>query len=253
MIFDKVLSPFGRMKLIDGPDFGSPRNDIEVAPKLLRHSIEKSTGTYARIYRPQRTLAFTSRDRSTIGYENAIIQAENLGFAPVVRSPGGRAVAYHEESLVIDILSRDPNPHQFINERFVALGEIFMESFEKLGIDSKLGQLPKEFCPGKYSVINDQFKLVGTAQRISKGGWLISGSVVVRNSYPVREVLNNVYKALNLEMDPKTVGSLSEVISTISVDDVNTSLLETLTNHFEIMHVDLHINRDDTKKELTNV
>ena len=54
-------------------------------------------------------------------------------------------------------------------------------------------------------------------------------------------------------MDPKTVGSLSEVISTISVDDVNTSLLETLTNHFEIMHVDLHINRDDTKKELTNV
>ena len=253
MKIEKALSPFGRMKLIEGPNFSPPEYDIEVAPKLLNHSVEKSAGTFARLYRPQRTLAFTSRDRSTNGYENAIIQANNLGFNPVVRSPGGRAVAYHEESLVIDILSRDPDPHKFINERFKALGEIFIESLAKLNVEARLGQLPFEFCPGKYSVVNEKVKLVGTAQRIKRGGWLISGSVVVRNSSPVREVLNNVYRALNLEMDPNTVGSVADLNSEISVDDLNSSIISTLKEHFEIIDIDLQLNMDQAKRELANV
>ena len=55
------------MKLIDGPNFLDPTEEIDIAPKLLRYSIEKSAGTFARIYRPQRTVALTSRDFSTPG------------------------------------------------------------------------------------------------------------------------------------------------------------------------------------------
>jgi len=247
---EKILSPYGQMKLIDGPDFLTPINEIEVAPKLLRYSIEKSAGTFARMYRPQRTVAMTSRDSSSSGYDNALVQAEKLGFMPVVRSPGGRAVAYHEESLVLDVLSHDPNPHQFINKRFEAIGEIFVEAFARLGIDSKLGQLPREFCPGKYSVISNNVKLVGTAQRLMRGGWLIGASVIVRNAAPVRDVLNNVYRALELDMDPDTIGSLNEMYSTISVDDLSTALVTTLKEHFEIMDIELSMNFQSENREL---
>lgn len=242
MKIGKALSPYGQMKLIDGPNFLRPANDIEVAPKLLRYSIEKSAGTFARIYRPQRTVALTSRDISTDGYNSALIQAEKLGFTPVVRSPGGRAVAYHEECLVFEVLSHDPNPHQLINERFEAIGEVFVESFDRLGISAKLGQVPREFCPGKYSVISQNVKLVGTAQRIALGGWLIGASVIVRNAAPVREVLNNVYRALELDMDPSTIGSLDEIDSAISVDDLTNSLITTLKEHFQIMDIELSMN-----------
>lgn len=238
----KALSPYGQMKLIDGPNFHEPVNDIEVAPKLLRYSIEKSAGTFARIYRPQRTVALTSRDMSTNGYDSALIQTKKLGFTPVVRSQGGRAVAYHEESLVLEVLSHDPKPHDHINRRFEAIGELFVESFDLLGINAKLGQIPREFCPGKYSVISQNVKLVGTAQRIARGGWLVGASVIVRNAAPVREVLNNVYRALELDMDPKTIGSLNEFDSSISVEELTTSLITTIKDHFEIIEIELSMN-----------
>jgi octanoyl-[GcvH]:protein N-octanoyltransferase len=252
MKLDNVLAPYGQLKLIEGPNFLEPKSDISIAPRLLKYSSDKYTGSLARIYRPQRTVAFTSRDLSTPGYRDAVQQAENLGFAAVKRSPGGRAVAYHEESVVFDLLSHDPNPHKWINERFQAMGEVFIETFARLGIHSHLGELPREYCPGKYSVITDTVKLVGTAQRITPGGWLIGASVVVRNIAPVREVLDYVYRALNMEMDPATVASLNEFDSGISVEDLITALHFTLKNHFEISDLNLTINLEQETQELEN-
>jgi octanoyl-[GcvH]:protein N-octanoyltransferase len=250
MKLESVLTPYGQLKLIEGPNFLDPQEEISIAPRLLKHASEKFTGSLARIYRPQRTVAFTSRDISTPGYLNAVKQAENLGFTAVKRSPGGRAVAYHEESLVFDLLSHDPNPHQLMNERFKAIGEIFIETFARLGIESRLGELPREYCPGKYSVITDKVKLVGTAQRITPGGWLIGASVIVRNVAPVREVLDYVYQAINLDMDPRTVGSLNEIDSELSVDALSTALQETLKNHFELTQLELVINSQQQSEEL---
>jgi lipoate-protein ligase A len=91
--------------------------------------------------------------------------------------------------------------------------------------------------------------LVGTAQRIARGGWLISASVIVRNAAPVREVLSHVYRALELDMDPRTIGALNEINSSISVDDLTTSLIATLKDHFEIMHIESTMN---TQSELAS-
>lgn len=243
------LSPYGQIKLIDGPNFLESELDNTVAPRLLKYTIEKSAGTIARIYRPRRTVALTSRDRSAPGFENAQQQAKKLGFTPVLRSPGGRAVAYHEESIVLNLLSQDPDPHALINERFEAIGHVFIETFERLGIHSRIGEIPREYCPGKFSVITDKVKLVGTAQRIVRGGWLVGASVVVRNAAPIREVLNNVYRALDVDMQPQTIAALNEFDSTLSVDDVTTSLLKTLKDHFAILEIDLSINGELTTRE----
>lgn len=249
MNISKILSPYGQMKLIDGPNFLDSETDISIAPKLLKYAVEKSAGTLARIYRPQRTVALTSRDVSTPGFENAKIQAEKLGFKPVIRSPGGRAVAYHEESVVMDLLSHDPDPHRYMDERFKAIGKVFVDTFEKLGVDSHIGEVPREFCPGKYSVVSGNVKLVGTAQRVTPGGWLVGASIIVRNAAPVREVLSQVYRSMEIDMDPATVASLNEFDSSISVDDVLTALNSTLLDHFEVLSVDLSINELLDKRE----
>ena len=76
--------------------------------------------------------------------------------------------------------------------------------------------------------------------------------IIVRNAAPVRQVLSNVYRALELDMDPSTVGSLNEFDSNISVDDLITSLTTTLKNHFEITEVDLAMNFQNTEKDLVN-
>lgn len=244
MNLDNILTPHGQLKLFEGPNFLDPFNEISIAPRLLKYSIEKSTGSLARIYRPQRTVAFSNRDISTPGYIEAVKKVENLGFAAVKRLPGGRAVAYHEESVVFDLLSHDSNPHKYVNERFKAIGEIFIETFARLGIESQLGQLPREFCPGKYSVVTEKVKLVGTAQRVTPKGWLIGASVIVRNVAPVREVLNYVYRHINVDMDPNTVASLNEFDSALSVEDFICALNETLKSHFEISELDLSVKSD---------
>ena len=53
-------------------------------------------------------------------------------------------------------------------------------------------------------------KLVGTAQRIVKGGWLFAASVVVRDPEPVRAVLEAVYERLGIAWDPATVGAVAD-------------------------------------------
>lgn len=242
MRIQKYLAPYGQMKLIEGPHFLQPEVDISVAPKLLKYAVDKSAGSIARMYRPQRTAALTSRDISTPGFDGAVAQAEKLGFSPVIRSPGGRAVAYHEESLVFELLSHDPDPHKFMDERFKAIGQLFIETFAQLGIKSKLGEVPREFCPGKYSVISENIKLVGTAQRVTRGGWLIAASVIVRNAAPIREVLHNIYRALEIDMDKNTIAALNEFDSQISVEDVVSALRNSINDHIETLDLDLALN-----------
>jgi len=236
-----ILSPQGQIKLIEGPNFVEPSKDADVAARLLKYSVEKSAGAFARIYRPQRTLAFTSRDSSSAGYEQAKSRARELGFEPILRSPGGRAVAYHEESLVFDLLSSDTNPHALINNRFQAIGDLFVESFHRIGIDARVGEVPREYCPGKFSVVAENVKLVGTAQRIMRGGWLLGASVIVRNAAPVREVLGHVYQAMDVDMDPRTVAALNEFDSRITVDDLISAWHTVLKENFEVIECDLSI------------
>lgn len=243
------LSHNAELKIITGPDFIDAAADITVAPRLLKHTAQNSLGTFARIYRPQATVAFTSRDYSTLGFSNAQEQARQLNFTPVLRSPGGRAVAYHEDSVVLDLVSNDTDPHRLVNERFLAIAEIFVEAFDRLGVTSNIGEVPREYCPGKYSVISENVKLVGSAQRIMRGGWLLSAFVVVKNIVPVREVLTRVYSELSVDMDPSTVCDLSAFAPDVSVDCVNQSLVAVFKDRFKIADCDLTVDTNGNLHE----
>ena len=90
-----------------------------------------------------------------------------------------------------------------IRPRFIAFGELLAGRCATLGVDAALGPVPGEYCPGEFS-INDGHghKLVGTAQRLVRGGWLFGTVILVADPEPVREVLTDVYEALELDWDP---------------------------------------------------
>ena len=68
-------------------------------------------------------------------------------------------------------------------------------------------------------------KLVGTAQRITRHGYLFSAVVLVRDPEPVRAVLSATYPLLGLEWDPATVGAVSDDVPGITVSEVADALL----------------------------
>lgn len=229
------LSNNGSLQCIDGPDLLDPSQDISIGPQILQYVVNQKAGSFLRIYRPNRTVALSNRDRSSQGSDQAIRATLEHGFAPVFRSPGGRAVAYHEQSLALDLFSHDLDPHIRINDRFQEVGEIFVDAFARVGIQSKIGEVPGEYCPGKYSVTTGGAKLVGTAQRLKKGGWHLGASVVVRNALPVRDVLRDVYRSMELAMDPKTVIGLNEINSSISTDQFRAALWGAFQDRYRLI------------------
>lgn len=68
-------------------------------------------------------------------------------------------------------------------------------------------------------------KLAGTAQRIVAGAWLFGFELVVSDSAPVRAVLTDVNAALDLEFDPGTAASLTDLNPSLSLGQVRAAIL----------------------------
>lgn len=96
-----------------------------------------------------------------------------------------------------------------------------------------MGEVPGEYCPGRFSVnARGQTKLIGAAQRIISGAWLFSTVVVVGGAAPVRAVLEDVYAALKLDWDPASVGSVTDELPGATVEQVRAALLAPLQTRY---------------------
>lgn len=215
-----------------------PEADLDFGITLLRAAqAGELTAPLVRLYRPAPTVAFGQRDARLPGFEQARHACLDHGFAPVVRRAGGRAAAYHPGSLVVDHIERDAHAMQGFRERFSAFGALFTEVFRAAGVPAAVGEIPGEYCAGEFSVhtplppgpdgaARGPVKLAGTAQRVVKGAWLFSSSLVVEDPAPVRAVLVDVYAALGLDWDPTTAGAASDARPGISVETVAAGLRE---------------------------
>ena len=89
-----------------------------------------------------------------------------------------------------------------------------------------MGEVPGEYCPGAYSVnARGRVKLIGTAQRLVRGGALLGASIVVGDGPGVRAVLRDVYAALELEWDDATAGAVDEEVAGVTVDEVERAVI----------------------------
>ncbi|MCG7304258.1 lipoate--protein ligase family protein [Pseudoglutamicibacter albus] len=222
---------------------GDPAADLDRGIELLREVAQGKRGPLLRIYRPAPTLAFGQRDTRAPGYEAAAQAGRDAGFAPLIRKAGGRAMAYHPGSWVIDHIQPEKDAMLTHQHRFEHFANLFVEVFTRLGIPSAVGELPGEYCPGEYSVHGiatghgrfgrgRKVKLVGTAQRVVQGAWLFSSAVILEDTDPIAAVTESVYEAMGLELDPNTIGSVQDLVAeSITHEHFIETLLEVWGEH----------------------
>jgi lipoate-protein ligase A len=219
---------------------GSAAADVALAAALLDRVSRGRAPSTLRLYAPGPTVAFGRLDAIRPGFAAASRTARTHGFEPVVRAPGGHAAAYHRMSVVVDLAMADPDPINGVQERFADLAELLAGALRAVGADARVGPVPGEFCPGAFSVNEGgRAKLVGTAQRIVRGGWLFAGSVVVRDAAPVRAVLTGVYDALDLAWDPATAVALADTVPAVTPAAVGDALVAAFAARHALVEAEL--------------
>lgn len=192
-------------------DLGSAAADLAVGPALLRMVAGTPSTGWLRMYRPVPTVGFSRRDSMAPSYSRAAATARAHGFEPAVRSPGGRAAAYHRSCLCFELVLPDAGERNPV-EQISALGDLVAGVLRQLGVDARVGEVPGEYCPGRFSVnAGGNKKIVGTAGRRVRGAILLGGSIIVADADPIRAVLAEVYPELALPLDPATVASAVDV------------------------------------------
>ena len=203
-----------------GTGLSTPQQDMDLSVAALA-DLGGRAGGRLRAHSPRPTAAFSRLDSLAPGFTEATAAAAARGFTAVVRPAGGRLAAYHEGALVLDLVAPHPEPRSGHRERFATAAASLAGGLRELGVDARVGPVPGEYCPGDHSVnARGATKLVGTAQRITRHGYLFSAVVLVRDPEPVRAVLADTYPLLGLDWDPATVGSVADDVPGVALTDV---------------------------------
>ena len=204
-----------------------PTLDAALATALLRRaSRDPTTDRVVRVYTPAPTVAFGRLDANRPQFAEVAATARRHGVAPVVRGTGGRAAAYHEQTVVLEILSPDDEGPAGLKPRFGRFAGDLVEILRGLGVDARIGPVPGEYCPGDWTVNGaGRVKLAGTAQRVMARAWMIGAELVVTNADSIRAVLADVYAALELDFDPATAAAVTNLRPDVTVDAVRSAVI----------------------------
>jgi octanoyl-[GcvH]:protein N-octanoyltransferase len=179
-----------------------------------------------RIARPPAVVAFAKRDAVAEGYREAVAAAAAQGFGAVLRLAGGRAAVFHEGTLELAHAAPDPDPRAGVQRRFQAEATSVCRALRALGVDARVGDVPGEYCPGRWSVnAAGRRKLAGMGQRVVAGGSHTGSVIVVHDAERVRRVLGPVYAALGLDWDPETAGAVADEAPGAGWGDLRDALL----------------------------
>ncbi|HEX6261277.1 MAG TPA: lipoate--protein ligase family protein [Actinomycetota bacterium] len=209
--------------------------DTAVSHAILRRASDGEATETLRLHRPARLVAFGPRDRVAPGFPEAVEAARARGFGVVERLAGGRAAVFHEGTIAFSWVIPDEAPRERIRRRFDAITEIVVEAFRALGVDARVGEVPGEYCPGEDSVnARGRVKLMGVGQRVIARAAHIGGVIVVERSDLVRDALLPVYRALGIDWDPATAGSLAEEAPGVSWEDAEGALLDAFRERYGV-------------------
>ena len=179
-----------------------------------------------RISRPGPHVAFGKRDVVTAGYTDAVRAARAGGFEAIERLAGGRAAAFHEDTISFGHAIPEADPRSGVEERFEATAAVVAAAFEGLGVDARIGEIPGEYCPGAHSVnARGERKLMGVGQRLVSGAVFVGGLIVVNGADRLNEILTPVYAALDLHWRPEATGTVADEAPGTTWDEVAEALL----------------------------
>jgi octanoyl-[GcvH]:protein N-octanoyltransferase len=230
-----------RLRLIRHSFPDQPELSTAVSRTILRRVAAGELEATVRIHRPAREVAFGRQDVASPGYEAATEAAGAARFAAVERLAGGRAAVFHEGTVAIARAYPDPHPPKRTYARFEEMADVIADALRGLGVDARVGEVPGEYCPGAYSVnARGSAKLAGIGQRMIRGGAHMGGVVVASGGDEIAQVLQPVYRALELDWDPATSGSVSEELGReVDTGEVEEALIAELGKRYELVDAEL--------------
>ena len=213
-----------------------PAFDTAVSRAILLRVSRGELPETMRLGRPGPMVAFGRRDVASSGYPAAVRAARNGGFEAVERLAGGRAAVYHEQTLAIAHAVAENDAIPGTRARFDEMAAIIADAIRALGVDARVGEVAGEYCPGEHSVnARGQTKIAGLGQRLISGAAHLGAVIVVGGSDRVREILVPVYRALELEWEPATAGSLEDELGTADLEAMEQSILRQLATRYELL------------------
>jgi lipoate-protein ligase A len=217
-----------------------PALDAGVSRALMLRVAAGELPETLRIARPGTTVAFAKRDAVTDGYAEAVRAARARGFEATLRLAGGRAAVFHDGTMEIGHAVADPEPRAGIHERFERTAERLARALRELDVDARVGEVPGEYCPGRYSVnARGVAKLAGIGQRIVAGGSHTGVVLVVSGDERINDVLRPVYEALDIRWEPQVTGSVMAERPEAGWDAVHDALLAEYARDHELVDGEL--------------
>ena len=198
-----------------------PALDMALTQALLDAVARGGGGKAIRVFRPGATLAFGRLDRLRPGFAQACRVAVAHGYEPLVRLAGGRAVAYDPDCVLVELVRPQPRIVGGLEERFAELAGLLHDALKAEQIEVEMGERPGEYCPGRYSLhLPGGPKIAGIAQRVVLGASLTTAVLVVRGGEALRATIVDVYAGLDLDVDGKSAGALSDHHPGVSAADI---------------------------------
>lgn len=211
------------------PVAGSPSADRAISQDLLERVARGELDGAIRIWRPVPALALSRLDELRPGADAARAAAQAHGVDAVRRVSGGHAVVLGPGSFCAGF-AEPAHTFEGTDERYERLAAALIAAFGTLGVAAERGELAGEWCPGSWSIRSGETKLAGIAQRAIKGAAWVDAVVDLAPDAASRELLGEVYAELELPLDPKTLGSVSEAAGRhVRFDELAQPLLSALT------------------------
>jgi len=208
-----------------------PALDTAITRAILDEVAQGRLAETFRLYTPGRVVAFGRQDVVAEGYRRAVAACRAQGFEAVERLAGGRAAVFHEGTLAFSWAIPTTDPLAGITERFNSIDQIVVKALRRLGLDARVGEVPGEYCPGRYSVnLEGRWKVMGVGQRLRRGVAHVGGVVVVFGREPINRVLTPVYRELSLDWSRDATGSLCAASPDITTAQVADSLMTELAS-----------------------
>lgn len=219
--------------LDDGQD--DPAVDTALSRAILQRVDAGELPATLRLSRPRRVVAFSRQDARSDGFEAAVRGARAVDFAPVLRLAGGRAAVFTPSTIAFAWAVPTEVPVDGTIERFRTMATALTSAISAFGIDARIGEVPGEYCAGRWSVnVAGRRKVAGIGQRLLRRAAHTGGVVVVADADAVNQALQPVYAAMDVAWQPAVTGAIDEH-AVASWDDVRSRIAEAFGCTYELV------------------